>query len=79
MLVDNDLLESFQFQAMKREFYIKTVMREYGSVTIKVKTDFRGIQRSTLLNLRSLSMFGMKMAVMQCINLLVSGMHGGFL
>lgn len=79
VLVDNNLSESFQFPAMKHELYIESVMREDGSVTIKVKTDFRGIQQSTLLNLRILLVFGTKMETMQCTKLLVSRMHGGLL
>jgi len=43
VLVDNDLLDSFQFLALKREVYTKSVMKDDGSITIKVITDFRGI------------------------------------
>lgn len=78
-LVNNDLSNSFQFPAMKHDGYTELVTKEDESETIKVKIYFKGIQRSTLLNLRSLLVFGMTLAAMQCTKLLINGMHGGLL
>lgn len=64
VLVDNDLLDSFQFPALKREVYIELVMKDDGSISIKFKTNFRGIQWSTLLNLRSMPFFRTTRAAM---------------
>lgn len=43
VLVNNDLLDSFQFPALKHEVYTNPVMKDDGSIFIKVITDFRGI------------------------------------
>lgn len=76
-LVDNDLTDYFQFPTLKREVYIEEIQKEDGTRTTRVKEDFRGLQRSTLINLRTLSVFSTQLAVMQCTKLLVSRMHGG--
>lgn len=44
LLVDNDLSYSFQFLTLKSEVYTELVTKDYGSISIKVKTDLRGIQ-----------------------------------
>lgn len=76
-LVDNDLSDWFQFLALKREVYIETIIKEYGTKVTKDKVDFKGSQRSMLTNLRIFLVFGTTLATMQCMKLLISRMHGG--
>lgn len=63
-LVDNDLMDCFQFLMLKREGYTDEVQKEDGTSTTRFKEDFRGLQRSTLINLRSLPLFGTQLAAM---------------
>lgn len=53
--------------------------KEDGTKSSRVKEDFKGIQRSTILHLRTLPVFGTQFAMMQCTKLLVRKMHGGAL
>lgn len=78
-LVDNNLFDCFQFPSLKREVYTEDVPKGDGTITTNVKKYFRGLQRSTLINLKSLLMFSTQFVVMQCKNLLASRMHGGLL
>ena len=63
-LIDTDFTNSYQFLAMKRKVYIENYATEGGGEAAKMHPDFRGIQRSTILNLRSLPVFGMMGATM---------------
>lgn len=65
--VDNELLDSFQFTTLKREVYTELVVKADGSQSIKVAEDFSGIQRSMLLNFRSLPMLRTTRAAMQLL------------
>lgn len=76
MLVDNNLLNSFQFLTLKLQVYTEPIPKDYGSLSIKLKNDFGGIQWSTLLNLRSFPVFGMTRAVIHFTKLLVNRLHG---
>lgn len=42
-LVDNDLSDCFQFPSLKREVYMEDVPKGDGTMTTKVKEDFRGL------------------------------------
>lgn len=77
-LINNDFTNYFQFPAMKREFYAEDFQKEDGT-KISIREEFKGLQRSMLLYLRKLPMFGTQFATMQCTKLLVSRMHGGSL
>ena len=48
-------------------------------MTTRFKEDFRGLQRSTLINLRSLPVCGTQLDAMQCRKLLARRMHVGSL
>lgn len=76
VLVENDLSHSFHFPALKREVYTKAMTKPDRSQSKKVREDIRGLQRSTLLNLRGLLVFNIVGAVMQCTKFLISRVHG---
>lgn len=64
---------------MKIEVYMENFQKEDGTKTSRVREEFKWIQRSTLLYLRSLLVFDTQFSTMQCTKLLVSRMHRGSL
>jgi len=64
---------------MKREVYTKDFLKEEGTKSSRVREEFKGLQRSTILHLRSLLVFGTQFFAMQCTKLLVRKVHGGSL
>ena len=52
-LIDTDFTYSYQFLAMKRQVYIENYAAEGGEEAARLNIEFRGIERSTILNLRS--------------------------
>ena len=65
LLIDTNFIDSYYFPPMKKQVYIENYVKEVGGEAAKVHPDFRGIQRSTILHLRSLPVFGMMGASMQ--------------
>ena len=78
-LIDTDFTDSFQFLALKRHVYIENHVKEGGSEVERVHSDFKGIHRSTILHLKSLPVFDMTGAAMQCTKLLINKIHNGSL
>jgi len=76
ILVDNNLTDCFQFPTLKREVYAEEIQKDDDTKTSRVKETFKGLQRSTLINLRSLPVFDTKFAAMQCTKLLARRMQG---
>ena len=71
-LINTDFTDSFQFPALKRQGYIENHVKEGGNEVARVHLDFKGIQRSKILHLRSLPVFGMTGAAMQCTKFLIN-------
>ena len=63
-LIDTDLKDSFQFPVMKKQVYMENYATEAEQEAKRVLPDFRGVQQSTILNLRNLLVFGTTGAVM---------------
>lgn len=78
-LIDTDFIDSYQFPAMKRQFYIENYTTKGGEEEARLNLEFEGIQRSTILNLRNLLVFGTIGAVMQCTKFLLSRLQNGSL
>ena len=71
-LIDTNLTDSFEFPALKRQVYIENYATAAGQPTTRVLPEFRGIQQSTILNLRNLPVFGITGVAMQCTKFLLS-------
>ena len=71
-LIDADLIDSFEFPVLKRQVYMESYTTEARRATTKVLPEFRGIQQSSIMNLRNLPVFGMTGAAMQCTKLFLS-------
>ena len=71
-LIDADLTDSFEFPALKRQVYIENYTIEVGWIAARVLPEFRGIQQSTIMNLRNLPMFGITGTAVLCTKFLLS-------
>lgn len=78
-LIDTDLTDSFEFPALKRQVYIENYATEAGQAAARFMPEFRGIQQSTILNLRNLPVFRITGATMQCKKILLSRIQNGSL
>lgn len=71
-LIDVDVMDSFEFPTLKREVYIENYTTKAGRAAARVLPEFRGIQQSSIMNLRNLPVFGITSTAMQCSKFLLS-------
>ena len=78
-LIDANLSNAAEFPSLQRQAYMEHYCTTAGNPASHLLPEFRGLQTSSLINLRNLPVFGTTGPVLQCTRFLINRIQNGSL